>query len=68
MYTNVNELEKIDRIARRLEDITDTVMTMTDYNAKDSDYKNLDEVITYLDTIIAVLPQKSLEYYLERIM
>jgi hypothetical protein len=63
MDTNVNELEKIDKIARRLEDISYTVMTMTDYNGKDSDYKNLDEVITYLDTIIAVLPQKSLDYY-----
>lgn len=64
----VNELEKIDKIARLLEDISYTVMTMTDYHGKDSDYKNLDEVITYLDTIIAVLPQKSAEYYLERIM
>lgn len=68
MDTNVNDLEKIDKIARRLEDISYTVMTMTDYNGKDSDYKNLDEVITYLDTIISVLPQKSLDYYLERIM
>lgn len=68
MDTNVNELEKIDKIARRLEDITDIVMGMTDYHGKDSDYKNLDEVITYLDTIIAVLPQKSAEYYLGRIM
>jgi hypothetical protein len=63
--TNVNELEKIDKIARRLEDISYTVSEMLD--GQDSDYKNLDEVITYLDTIIAVLPQKSL-YYFERIM
>lgn len=61
----MNELEKIHKIARRLEDISYTVSEMLD--GQDSDYKNLDEVITYLDTIIAVLPQKSL-YYFERIM
>ena len=61
-------LEKIDRITSLLEDITDTVMTMTDYHGEDSDYKNLDEVITYLETVKCVLPQKSAKYYLERIM
>ena len=58
-------MDKLDKIARRLEDISYTVSEMLD--GQDSDYKNLDEVITYLDTIIAVLPQRSLDYF-ERIM
>ena len=59
----MTKLEKIDSLLR---DIAWATHTMSD--DKDSDYKNLDEVICYLETIMSVLPQKSLNYYLERIM
>jgi len=59
----MTKLEKIDSLLR---DITWATHTMSD--DKDSDYKNLDEVICYLETIMSVLPQKSLEYYLERVI
>jgi len=59
----MTKLEKIDSLLR---DIVWTTHTMSE--DKDEDYKNLDEVITYLETIKCVLPENSLEYYLERIM
>jgi len=59
----MTKLEKIDSLLR---DIIWTTHTMSE--DKDEDYKNLDEVITYLETIKCVLPENSLEYYLERIM
>ena len=49
----MTKLEKIDSLLR---DITWATHTMSD--DKDSDYKNLDEVICYLETIMSVLPQK----------
>lgn len=64
----MSELEKIDNIAQLLADISWIVGGMLDDNKEDKDYKNLDEVITYLETVKCVLPQKSLEFYLERIM
>lgn len=59
----MTKLEKIDSLLR---DIVWATHTMSD--DKDEDYKNLDEVICYLETVQSVMTQKSAEYYLERIM
>lgn len=61
-------LEKIDTISQLLTDIGWIVTAMTDDNKEDKDYNNLDEVITYLETVKCVLPQKTVEYYLERML
>ena len=49
----MTKLEKIDSLLR---DIVWATHTMSD--DKDSDYKNLDEVISYLETIQCVMTQK----------
>ena len=59
-------MTKLEKINSLLRDITWATHTMSD--DKDSDYKNLDEVICYLETVQSVMTQKSAEYYLERIM
>lgn len=64
----MNKLEKFERITQLLEDLSFVVTGAMDNNETDKDYKNLDEVISYLRTAQCVLPQRSLEYYLERIM
>ena len=56
--------DKLKLIDKLLREIVWETHTMSD--GKDNDYKNLDEVISYLDTIIAVLPQRV--NYFERIM
>lgn len=58
--------DKLKLIDKLLRDIVWSTHDMSD--GKDGDYKNLDEVISYLETVKCVLSQKSLEYYLERIM
>ena len=49
----MTKLEKIDSLLR---DIVWATHTMSD--DKDEDYKNLDEVISYLETIQCVMTQK----------
>ena len=56
--------DKLKLIDKLLREIVWETHAMSD--GKDNDYKNLDEVISYLDTIIAVLPQRV--NYFERIM
>ena len=59
-------MTKLEKINSLLRDIVWTTHTMSD--DKDSDYKNLDEVICYLETVQSVMAQKSAEYYLERVI
>ena len=61
-------LEKIDRIAQLLADVSWIVGHMLEDGLEDKHYKNLGEVISYLETAKCVLNEKSLEYYLERVM
>ena len=61
-------LEKIDRIAQLLADISWIVGHMLEDDTEDKHYRNLSEVISYLETTKCVLTEKSLAYYLERVM
>ena len=67
MYT-VTGMEKIDKIVTLLQDVSWLVSTMMDDNTEDKHYRNLDEVISYLETTKCVIREKSLDYYLERII
>ena len=64
----VTGLEKIDKIAQLLADISWIVGHMLEDGLEDKHYRNLSEVISYLETAKCVLNEKSLEYYLERII
>lgn len=61
-------MDKIEKITQLLEDISWIVERMLEDDTEDEDYKNLGEVISYLETTKCVLTEKSLKYYLERVM
>ena len=64
----VTGLEKIEKITQLLTDISWRVERMLDDDTGDEHYRNLGEVISYLETTKCVLNEKSLKYYLERII
>ena len=51
-------LEKIDRITQLLADISWIVGHMLEDDTEDEHYKNLDEVISYLETVECVLSER----------
>jgi len=61
-------MDKIEKITQLLADISWIVGHMLEDGLEDKHYRNLSEVISYLETTKCVLNEKSLEYYLERVM
>jgi hypothetical protein len=53
-------MDKLDTISQLLADVTWVLGSMLEEERGDEDYKNLDEVISYLETVKCVLPERIL--------